>query len=108
MLNVGVCSPVCSNHNAYNLILILSIFPTIPLGLIGLGATPGFMTPEALAPPKKQLTEAERQKSVLVKAKETLADFVSAYQFPPFRWLFITNVANCCYGTIANLFFIYW
>jgi hypothetical protein len=66
------------------------------------------MTPEALAPPKKQLSEAEKGKSTLVRVKDTVADFVSAYQFPPFRWLFITNVANTCYGTIANLFFIYW
>ena len=29
-------------------------------------------------------------------------------RYPPFRWLFVTNVFNTCYGSIANLFFIYW
>ena len=34
-LGVLLGKHLLSNHNAYSLILLLSIFPTIPLGLIG-------------------------------------------------------------------------
>jgi hypothetical protein len=33
---------------------------------------------------------------------------LQAFEYPPFRWLFITNVLNCCYSTIATLFYIFW
>jgi hypothetical protein len=41
---------VFSNDNAYTLIIALSLFPTIPLGVMGLGEKPGWMTPEPMAP----------------------------------------------------------
>ena len=45
---------------------------------------------------------AEQEKPVAsqpctAKVALTIADFVSAFQHPPFRWLFITNVMNTVY-----------
>ena len=60
--------------------------------------------PEAVAPPK--LPEPPRP--CAERCTSTLADFVSAFKYPPFRWLFITNVCNTVYGTFAGIFFIYW
>lgn len=37
-----------------------------------------------------------------------MADFVSAFQYPPFRWLFVTNVMNTVYSSFASIFFIFW
>ena len=111
-LGVLLGEKVFSNDNAYTLIIALSIFPTIPLGLMGLGEKPGWMTPEPMAPVlSAEQQEAERnlrRQGVHVRINATFSDFVSAFKYPPFRWLFITNIFNTCYSSIANLFFIYW
>ena len=97
-----------SRNAAYTLSIIVALFPTLPIGLVGLGERPPtrerWWQPEPKAPPK--LPEPPRP--CAERCTSTLADFVSAFKYPPFRWLFITNVRNTVYGTVAGIFFIYW
>ena len=102
-------------------------------GLVGLGESPGCWAPEPYAPLPSAAEEEERQprddRGCCERAAATASDFVSAFRYPPFRWLFVCNVFNqCCEtrklsrfarvanltsiritdGQISNLFFIYW
>jgi Na+/melibiose symporter-like transporter len=94
-----------SDRGAYIISIAVCIFPTIPIGLVGLGEKPGWWAPEPMAPPP---VEKQASSGCGVRARLSLADFVSAFQFRPFRWLFITNALNTVYGQICGLFFIYW
>jgi hypothetical protein len=120
---------VISYNEAYMLSIAVALFPTLPIGLVGLGERPPtrerWWQPEPKAPPR--LPEPEKPCSE--RCTGTLTDFVSAFKYPPFRWLFITNVRKltsrsaligeaspCCarqvcntvYSTFSSLFFIYW
>ena len=61
------------------------------------------MKPVAASTPDKVVSQPCTTKVAL-----TVADFVSAFQYPPFRWLFITNLMNTVYSSFAGIFFIYW
>ena len=60
--------------------------------LIGLGEGPGCWQPEPYAPVKKDDSDTTSAAGCCEKTTATAADFVSAFQFPPFRWLFLCNV----------------
>lgn len=81
-------------------------------GLVGLGEAVPTRKRWWLPEPMKPVT-AEHEKPVVsqsctTKVALTIADFVSAFQYPPFRWLFITNVMNTVYSSFAGIFFIFW
>eukprot|EP01051_Picozoa_sp_SAG22_P012139 SAG22_NODE_1236_length_5055_cov_12.649593_5_plen_667_part_00 len=127
-IGVLIGEKVLSNGWAYVLCISLSIFPTIPIGLIGLGESPtrpmdmlcGRWAPEVMAPAAADADSADDGGGAAAEPKAPLAkcspgwwvgmveDFTSAHRYPPFRWLFITNAFNTCYSTTTSLFFIYW
>ena len=94
-------------YNSPKLRSLARAVPTIPLGLVGLGSRPGLWSPEPMAPPPKPPPPGPRP-GCGARARATVTDFVSAFRYEPFRWLFVTNVFNQCYGQICGLFFIYW
>jgi MFS family permease len=73
-------------------------------GLVGLGEGPPtrsrWWLPEPMAPKKsakeqqQQEQEQEAPPPCTTRVALTVQDFVSAFQYPPFRWLFITNMCN--------------
>ena len=132
-LGVLIGERVLSDSGAYTLIIALSIFPTIPLGLMGLGESPGWWSREPLAPQPGQDAAIKRTetRNPCMKLWSLATDFVNvrcngsarshcgvvlratasglqAFKYPPFRWLFITNTLNSCYTTIASLYFVFW
>ena len=94
-LGVLVGEKLLSRNSAYMLAITVALFPTLPIGLVGLGECPPtqerWWQPEPKAPP--QLRMPEPTKPCSERCTVTLADFVSAFKYPPFRWLFITNVS---------------
>ena len=93
---------VISENNAYWIAIALALFPTIPLGLVGLGESPGCWAPEPYAP-VSSVAQEERwhrdDRGCCQRASATVSDFVSAFKYPPFRWLFVCNVFNQCCET---------
>jgi hypothetical protein len=72
-------------------------------GLVGLGegvptgwGWSQWWLPEPMAPKKtaKEQQQHEAPPPCTTKVALTVQDFVSAFQYPPFRWLFITNMCN--------------
>lgn len=97
--------PSHSNDTGYLVAIALCYFPTIPLGLVGLGESPGCWAPEPYAPLADDAAEvaaAARRASSSERFSNLALDFVSAFKFPPFRWLFITNALNACYGQMCG------
>lgn len=101
-LGVLLGEHIISNDIAYWIAIALALFPTIPLGLVGLGESPGCWAPEPFAPLSSAAEEERRQQRddrCCKRASATASDFVSAFRYPPFRWLFVCNVFNQCCET---------
>jgi Na+/melibiose symporter-like transporter len=105
-LGVLIGKRLLSKPMAYLLSAVIAVFPTIPLGLIGLGERPGCWSKEpvrtaSIALPTTKLCTLQR-------AGATCREFFSAFKHPPFRWLFVATVCANIYSTFSSLFFIYW
>jgi hypothetical protein len=97
-----------SDSSAYILSIIVVLFPTLPIGMVGLSeAAPdirkcplGWWLPEVKRVEPEPTGADLRQKAKLGSrctpsgAQLCLGDFVSAFAYPPFRWLFVTTVMN--------------
>eukprot|EP01052_Picozoa_sp_SAG31_P003368 SAG31_NODE_128_length_23532_cov_21.204754_13_plen_456_part_00 len=83
----------------------------IPLGLVGLGERPSCWAPEPVAPVKSSALVAADTVPTRCNCnafRRLLADFGSAFRFPPFRWLFLTNTLNTCYAQLCSMYYVYW
>jgi Na+/melibiose symporter-like transporter len=81
-LGVLIGEKVLPDGRAYLLIIVLSVFPTIPLGLMGLGESPGWWSKEPIVPRPNQdavpgrTTARARPLVILPKIWTLLTDFV--------------------------------
>jgi hypothetical protein len=98
MMNIGDCT--------------CDVVAFVGAGLVGLGeAVPTrgrWWLPEPIKPVAAEQEKPVASQPCTKKVALTIADFVSAFQYPPFRWLFITNVMNTVYSSFAGIFFIFW
>lgn len=110
-LGAALGKNLLTTAEVYAIAIALALFPTLPIGIIGLGEKPGCWEKEHLAPPPRPIdaeAAATQQQSQASKVCAGLEDFVSAMKYAPFRWMFVATALNSVYGMIGGLYFIYW
>jgi hypothetical protein len=114
-LGAALGKKMLTSSQVYGIAIALALFPTLPIGIVGLGEKPGWCEKEHMAPKPPPVDPKEAARLALVKKQRLgaricagLKDFVSAMEYPPFRWMFLATALNSVYGMIGGLYFIYW
>lgn len=116
-LGVAVGQKLLSDSQVYYMAAAVSIFYTLPVGQIIVGARPGCCMPEIPPPPpidstsatsREQMSKQSRCCELLRLLGEGGADFFSAFRWRPFRWMAVVVVLQAVWVNLQSLFYIYW
>jgi Na+/melibiose symporter-like transporter len=117
-LGVAVGQGWITNTTVYYIAAAVSLFYTLPVGQLIVGARPGCCTPEVpKAPPTaaEDAVAAERRSGGTRRGcvccwtmREMAFGFTSAFRWRPFRYYAIVVMLQTVWANLQGLFYLYW